>query len=333
MSPQTLLSQEEIEALLELVQSDRPSAAAAAGDAPHRGVIEGEGDEAVTLRDFSKPESLPRSEFEFLWSEATDAASRVRDALSRWLRMEAHVECVGIEPAQFQVFTASLPSPCAVYPLRCGTGSAFFAALQIDSSLALACIDRTLGGTGRARFASRALTSVERLVCDRLANTILGSLSDGLVDAFPMERTFFGALATSPRQARCLEPDAPVLVATYSIGGELAETEVRLVVPTAAYPKRTAKVSAARPASTPPALPSVAVELSVRLGNATLSLQDLLALEPGDVVALDARTDAPSHLEVEGLDVATANVGTFRDHFAVSIDRVLRTLGPAAKPK
>ena len=68
-----------------------------------------------------------------------------------------------------------------------------------------------------------------------------------------------------------------------------------------------------------PFLESVPVKLSVRLGQAQLSVAELVALQHGAVLALDAMVDQPLDILVSSHVVARGNLVAVGDHFGVRI--------------
>ncbi|MBI3819098.1 MAG: FliM/FliN family flagellar motor switch protein [Planctomycetes bacterium] len=344
MAPQALLTQDEIEALLELVESGGRNMPSLSHDAAPGGGHAAKTDKAapaggpnvyntnneIAPRDFTKPDQLPRDEFDRLQGEAAHAAARISDSLARWLRLDVRAECVAIEIQQYKTFLAGLMSPCLVFPIKCGRESASLGVLSADTSLVLAIVDRTLGGKGKARFAARALSSIELPMANRLCGILLKSLADGFSDVLHVEKSPAGAPATQLRQARLIENDTNVIIATYSIGGELAETEVRFVFPAAAYPKNEGRAAAPAAVPSPPAIPSIAVEVAVRLGSTDITIRDLLALDKGDVISLDQNAGEPARIDVEGNVTATARVGTRERNFAVVIESIVRAPAPSA---
>lgn len=334
--PQTLLTQEEIEALLELVESERgtgvpePAAGEKQQNAKRGAPSASQGtpatnfpDEEILKRDFSKPDRLPRDEFYWLQGEAAHAAARISESLTRWLRMDARVECISIETQQYQSFLASLASPCVVYHVHCGRESSQSAAISIDAALVLAIVDRVLGGKGKARFATRQLSNIELLMSSRLCDILLKSLSDGFADVLPIDLKPVGPAATHVRQARFMDNDTNIIIATYSISGDLAETEVRFLLPASACARREERIPAPAPSDAPPAIPKIQVDVAVRLAGTNITIQDLLDLDIGDVISLDHPAGASARIEVEGSETAFGKIGTRDNNLAVQIESVI----------
>jgi flagellar motor switch protein FliM len=324
VTDKTHLTQDEIEALLDLVEAgrdaerfgnDKNSEGDAAGAPRSKGAKA-----TITKRDFSKPDRLPEGDYHWFQGEASHAGTRAAEALSRWLRLDAKAECVGIEIQQYQSFVAALQNPCLVYLLRCAGSSA--GCIALDPGVVLAAVDRMLGGAGKDKFSPRTLTSVELPIANAFAQKLVQALGEGLSDVLTIERDP-AAPAMHTRQARFLAAETKCVLLTYALSGELAETEIKLLFPASLAVKRNAKETKSAAPAPIPQLPKIGVEVAVRLSSATLPIREILALEPGDVVALDDDAGAPAIVEVEGRSVAKAAVGTLDEHFAVTLESIL----------
>ena len=63
----------------------------------------------------------------------------------------------------------------------------------------------------------------------------------------------------------------------------------------------------------------VRVALQARVGQATLSVQDLLALKSGDILKLDLKVNEPIELLLNSALVARGEIVAVDDHFAIRI--------------
>lgn len=66
----------------------------------------------------------------------------------------------------------------------------------------------------------------------------------------------------------------------------------------------------------------VNVKVTVELGRATLSIQEVLKLEVGSVVELDRLIFEPVDLMVQGVRLARGEVVVVDDHFAIRIKEI-----------
>lgn len=85
--------------------------------------------------------------------------------------------------------------------------------------------------------------------------------------------------------------------------------------------KSRAGAAAVRPILAPdsPILKDVRVELDAKLGLATLSVQDLLALKVGAVLKLDARLNDLIELRLNNATVARGEIVAVDDNFGIRI--------------
>jgi flagellar motor switch protein FliN/FliY len=71
------------------------------------------------------------------------------------------------------------------------------------------------------------------------------------------------------------------------------------------------------------ALNAVALEVSVELGRARMSVRDLLALQAGSVLALDGVAGEPVRVLVNGNVVARGELVVVNDHYGVRLTELL----------
>jgi flagellar motor switch protein FliN/FliY len=106
---------------------------------------------------------------------------------------------------------------------------------------------------------------------------------------------------------------------------------VFLVVPAdAAAPANPSAAPAAAPVPAAPApargvemLHGVAMEVTVELGRTRLSVRELLALTPGDVLELDRAAGSPADLLVNGRLIARGEVVVVDEDFALRVTEIV----------
>jgi flagellar motor switch protein FliM len=63
------------------------------------------------------------------------------------------------------------------------------------------------------------------------------------------------------------------------------------------------------------------VELLVNLGRANLTVQEVLNMQPGDVISLDIAK--PLVAEVDGVPIMECKCGVFNGQYALKVERLL----------
>ncbi|MGZ4505123.1 MAG: flagellar motor switch protein FliN [Nocardioidaceae bacterium] len=139
-------------------------------------------------------------------------------------------------------------------------------------------------------------------------------------------RTLTGAALTAALTGDCTvlpllagEQTAAVLFVT-----GVADTRVELPATTTTAP--TAATGSA-PVRGVELLHGVAMEVTVELGRTRLSVRELLALSPGDVLELDRAAGSPADLLVNGRLIARGEVVVVDEDFALRVTEIVSTGG------
>ena len=157
------LSLEEIDSLIAEVSDSGASASRAAhGPVTRTGV-------AVPF-DFRRPNKFSRDHVRALQIVNETFARQTGTILSTTLRAVSTMTLVSVDQMTYDEFIRSLPNPTVlgILSLEPLNGAGLF---QIPMHLAMALIDRMLGGSGSGTFPSRTLTEIEstliRTIIDR----------------------------------------------------------------------------------------------------------------------------------------------------------------------
>jgi len=274
-----------------------------------KGGRDGSGLTDVASLDLDRPNRVPKGILETLEIRHEQAARVIRDSLRTILGKDLEVSLVRLEQVRFQAFKERQEEPCCgfvfdVRPLR------YPAYLTLDFQFAYGCIDRLLGGGGDTAGLGRDLTATEV--------TVLNDVVDGIVNAHSGAWERYMKLTPSlrrtvsvPRFMRDVRRDDTVLVAEYCIKGFCDGHGFRFAMPLPGlegllqYRRDPETEEEDSPAPQSRAeleehMIDVDVDLGVRVGDAALTVREVLSLETGDVVLLDRPAGAPLDLLVEG---------------------------------
>lgn len=275
-----------------------------------KGGRDGSGLTDVESLDLDRPNRVPKGILEALEIRHEQAARAMRGALRSTLGKDLGITLKRLEQERFQTFKDRQDEPCCGFvfdmrPLRCP------AYLVLDFEFAFACIDRLLGGSGSGSGDGRDLTSTEVAV--------LGEVVDAIVAAHVVAWERYMKLSPSfrrtvgvPRFMRDIRRDDAVLVAEYRLKDFAEGHGLRFAMPLQGLEgllqyRRDPDPEKDEPPAGPESraeleehMVDVDVDVSVRVGQAAISVREVLALEAGDVVLLDRTVDAPLDLLVEG---------------------------------
>jgi flagellar motor switch protein FliM len=297
------ISEEEVSALL-----DKPSV------------------ETVRPYDLSA-QRINRTQLPMLQTIAKSFATRAAGTLSGLVGRDAVLEFTSIESMRAAELQASLPTPGAVAAVRLKplAGLAF---IGVQPPLLLALLDAFFGGSGRPAVDAQAAVSAAAL---RLLTLLLKSFAPDFTAAWtpvsPLELELV-KLETNPRLVALGSAQDAVIVVRFAcelgacsgtIDWMLPET---LLAPLCeALASDGGKAPARKHESWGPALSSALheaeIEIRAVLGQARISLRELVSLKPGDIVPIEA----PHEVTLYAGDVAlrTGRFGVSQGRNALKI--------------
>ncbi|MSR63025.1 MAG: hypothetical protein EXS08_11330 [Planctomycetes bacterium] len=272
--------------------------------------------QGVAARDFARPMRFGRERTAALRL----ALKRLLPALEK--RMD---EMVGLrvvfelgELAEVDaetLFARPNDTPC-VLRFRCQKAPAW---LVWDPAAAVSVVQAIFGATGAAE-AARKLSPTEVRVATQFLSEIVRAVAGALLlatsdFAFVQASPELGTWRESGHEASAHRLEVQLVM---TCGSEASV--LHLYFP--GVEPDVAETLAALPGALPAHLERVEVELSACLEGCEISLDQLLALEEGDVIPLAARLGDPTRLCVEGLTLAQARLGSHRGRLAVRVERV-----------
>ncbi len=309
MSANDLLSQEEIDALLHGVDN---------GDVATESDVSESG--GVNAYDFTSQDRIVRGRLPTLEMINERFARLFRTSLFNMLRRTADLAVSGIQMQKFSEFVHSLFVPTSlnmirVPPLR---GKGLFV---IDPKLVFSVVDNYFGGTGRfhTKIEGRDFTPTENRVIQLLLQRAFDDLAQAWRPVFRVNFEYSGS-EVNPQFANIVSPSEVVVVTSFHVDLESGGGDFHICMPySMVEPIRElldAGVQSDRgerderwERSLREEIMSARVELSSTLAEVQMTVKQLAALKPGDIIPFDMP------LEV---DVEAAEVPVFRGRLGVS---------------
>ena len=278
----------------------------------------------IAAFDFRKPPpgELGRQANKWL----TAACKRAAASWSRVLPYPTELALGPVEVVGASVGLDSFPDDAAAIPLNTPTATDGTVLLVFSRPVLLALLAGLVGETPTALPADRDLTELELSLVGFLAQELFLDALEKSWQSAPAPKLTPGA-PTSPRAAWSGGESELSLFVQFKLTAPFGEHPAYLLVPrTGIWAKLGA--SAAKPKPAPPApseqiqalVREMAVELTVVLGSAELSMQDLANLTAGDVVILRQKVDRPLEGQLSGLPKFRVWPGVIGDRVAVVID-------------
>jgi flagellar motor switch protein FliM len=322
-----MLSQSEIDALLGAVADDAPITL---GGSLLAASLSGTG-RSVKTYDFRRPDKFSKDQLRTLQAIHENVARIYAARLSARLRTPVTISLADTAQMVFDEYVTGLILPTQLVVLAATSlGGPFM--LDLDLGLAFACIDRLLGGPGRIPSERREPTAIETALIGRLTAEIIPAIGEGWAHLEPVD-AHVTETALRPALLRVAAPSHVVAVLTYEVRFAGQTAPLTLCYPYATLepllPRLSATAWYAQPqadtdraydhAELVAALQKVEIPVAATLGGAELSIDDLVGLQPGDVIRFDDRVDQPIRLSV--MDEARAWVipGRIGDRVALRV--------------
>jgi flagellar motor switch protein FliM len=214
-----------------------------------------------------------------------------------------------------------------VKPLR---GTALFI---FNPDLVYIVIDNLFGGNGQfhTRVEGRDFTLTEQRMIQRMLAVVFEELEKAWAPVHPLKLEYVRS-EMNTQFANIATPNEIVVVTTYNIELGSAGGEFHICMPYAMLePIRDVLCSALQGEQMDvdkrwvkllsKQVQSADVELVVNLGNAVLTVQQLLNMQVGDVISLNVAQ--PLLAEVDSVPVMECKCGVFNGQYALQVERLL----------
>jgi len=288
---------------------------------------------AVELRNFRQPRRLSNARLAHLSKLVGSVLPRACNEIAAPLRAYHKVTLASVSEVNVQSLFSGLTAPFVVLCFDCLGHTSW---LVWESAAATAAVERVLsgleplpededeeGGAGRgdeapAPAAPRRLSRSEKRVISGVLFRLIRPVAEAL--GLPIGA---GDIAQEPEELRTLEdsgPDADArrLLLHFSFDGPGGPSDLRLYLPGVGESDESALAARAR-VKLPEHLDAVQLTLAAYLGSVDVPLQELLALEVGDVIPLGVEVDSPLELYVEDRACALASWGRWHGNLAVKV--------------
>jgi len=323
-----ILSQEEIDALLEVVDDE-------GGDAE---ILEKDDllhQKQITLYDFKRPNRVSKEQLRAFRGIHDKMARNLSSQISAIMRSIVEIQLHSVDQMTYGEFLMSLPSPTSfnVFSLKPLDGNG---ALELNPSIAFPMIDRLIGGNGDPYESNREFTEIELNLLDTILKQVMNNLRDAwgsIADIYPTIET----KESSPNVVQIVAQNEIVImvvmeiiighssgmmnicypvIALESVLSRLASRDVMLTE-TSSKKSRNRELQAL--------LGGAQVVVSAHLGKTNLTMKEVLDLKKDDIIRLDRPADDTAVISIDGKDKYIADIGLQRFRKTFKIKSVITT--------
>ncbi|MBE7417753.1 MAG: flagellar motor switch protein FliM [Ideonella sp.] len=318
---QQILSQEEVDALLEGItgEGQPPAAPETPDDGPR-------------AHDLASQERIVRGRMPTMEIVNERFARNARQGLYHLMRKSPEVSVGGTKTHKYSAFLREIVVPTsfnvmAVRPLR-GSGL-----IVLEPNLVFAAIDAMFGGIGKfhTRIEGREFSPTEHRVIQRLLECLCSEYHKAWAGIYPLELEYQRS-EMQPQFCNIATPGEIVVSSSFTFEFGDASGSMHLCIPYATLePIRDVLYATAQGDSGEPdqrwvkllkqEIQAAEVAMVAELAHAQATVEQLLALKAGDFIELDL--EPLIQAKVDGVPVFDCHYGTSSGKYALRIDRML----------
>ena len=323
-----ILSQEEIDALLDVVEDEGEDVLEAADEniLPQR---------QVTLYDFKRPNRVSKEQLRAFRGVHDKMARSLASQISSIMRSIVEIQLHSVDQMTYGEFLMSLPNPTSfnVFSMKPLEGSGV---LEINPSIAFPMLDRLLGGKGEPFDASREFSDIEL----SLFETILRVMMSTLKEAWAPVMEIYPAIESkesSPNVVQIVAQNEIVVMVVMEIIIGHSSGMMNICYPVISLEPVLPKLASrdlmlnetnskkSRNKELQVLLGGAKVNVEANLGESELTLKDVLDLEKGDIIRLNTPADDTVFVSVDGKTRFKGEIGLRRFRKSVQITEIVET--------
>ena len=330
-----ILSQEEIDALLDIIEDE--------GD----DILEGDCDDyllsqrQVTLYDFKHPNRVSKEQLRAFRGVHDKMARSLASQISSIMRSIVEIQLHSVDQMTYGEFLMSLPNPTSfnVFSVKPLEGSGV---IEINPSIAFPMLDRLLGGKGEPFDASREFSDIELSLFETILRVMMSTLKEAwapVMDIYPTVES----KESSPNVVQIVAQNEIVVMVVMEIIIGHSSGMMNICYPVISLepilPRLASRDLMLNETSTKKSrntelqvlLGGAKVDIEANLGNADLTMGDILELQIGDVLRLSSAADDIVTVSVDGKERFRGEIGLRRFRKSIQLTEVIDTEKDAVK--
>ena len=252
-----------------------------------------------------------------------------------YLRKAVQVEVMSSEAVTYQEFTNALSKPVllsivSVAPLP-GT-----IIIEMAENIGYAIVDRMLGGVGNPLDKTREFSEIELLILERILYTCVNLLREPWSNVCEIHPKL-DRIETNSQYAQIVSPTEMIALVTLNIKIGDVEGLMNICLPYLTlesvmdrlnakfwYSNLQEKDETVYADTIESLISRVQIPIKAVLGNSSISVDDFINLQVGDIIRLDREVDSDLNVYVGNIKKFTALPGATGNNYAVRITSVIR---------
>ncbi len=324
-----VLDQSEVDALLSAVSAGGVDAASTAVIQKRLQATKKD----VHSYDFKRPERVSKEQMRALEGIHEGFARNLGAFLSGFLRTIVEIRVASAEQLTYSEFIHSLPNPTN-FNLVSAEPLEGQMCLEISPLIVYPIIDRLLGGTNTELFIpQRPPTLIEQRLVSKINTRALAALTESWSELVEVEFKLV-EVESNPHLVQIVAPNEVVVVLGFEIKMSGRAGTMSLCIPFnviepvmgkllsqgwLAYQRRTPAEDKADAIAR--GIGATYVDLIAYLAETSITVEELLTLQPGDIIQTAKSTSADLILQIAGKNKFAGKLGKQKDSLAIKIVR------------
>jgi flagellar motor switch protein FliM len=320
-----VLSQNEIDNLLKALSSGELDA----------DEIKDSGEKSIKNYDFARPSKFSKEHLRTLENIFEHYGRLLSTNLPAYLRKNVQVEVMNSEAVAYSEFSNALSNPVLL-------GIVDFSPLggniliELADNLGYAMVDRMLGGGGFPLERPRDFTEIELTIIERIFNVFTNLLREPWNNVVQLEPRLI-RIETNSQFAQIIPPSEMTSILTMNIKIGNIEGMMNVCLPFSCLEDVMDKLNTKFWFSTMQtkddktyrdfievAIAKAKIPIRAVLGKSTISVNDFLGLQRGDIIKLNTKVEDELNIYVGNMNKFKALPGASSDSYAVRISSIIR---------
>ena len=320
-----VLSQNEIDSLLKALSSGELDV----------DEIKDNNEKQIKNYDFARPVKFSKEHLRTLEIIFEHYGRLLATNLPVYLRKNVQVEVMSSEAVTYSEFSNALSNPVLLGIVNFAPLSGNII-LELAENVGYAIVDRMLGGTGLPLDKVREFSEIELLIIERIFNVCVSLLTEPWASVCEITARL-ERIETNSQFAQIISPTEMIALVTLNIKIGDVEGLINICLPYLTlesimdnlntkywYSSLQEKDEQQYTETIESLIARAPMPLKAVLGNSTISVNDFLGLQPGDIIRLDTKVDEELDIYVGSIKKFTALPGAIGDNYAVRVTSVIR---------
>lgn len=292
-------------------------------------------DKTIKNYDFNRPSKFSKEHLRTLEIIFEHYCRLLSTSLPIYLRKNVQVEVINSEAQVYQEFSNALSNPVllGIVDFKPLDGNII---IEIADNIGYAIVDRMLGGIGVPLEKSREFSDIERAIIERIFTVITNLLMEPWANVVKLEPRL-QRIETNSQFAQIISPSEMASIITMNMKIGNIEGMINVCLPydvlepiidklNTKYWYSTVKVSDTMTYKDQIEVAIAKAKIPVRteLGRSTISLNDFINIQKGDIIKLNTKITDELPVYVGNIKKFLALPGSSSDSYAVRISHVIR---------